>query len=72
MKLRKVTAVAALFFLFCFSASAHHTSHASRPYYGGGHHTTSHGGRYQGETNVHHKGGHYRNPKSNNQYGRHK
>ncbi len=47
-------------------------SSASRPYYGGGHHTTPHGGHYDGETNPHHKGGHYKNPRSNNQYGVHK
>jgi len=45
---------------------------ASRPYYGGGHHTASHGGSYSGETNAHHKRGHYRNWKSANRYGVHK
>jgi hypothetical protein len=45
---------------------------ASRPYYGGGNHTTPHGGHFDGETNSHHKGGHYTNPRSNNQYGVHK
>ena len=44
---------------------------SSRPYYGGGKHTASHGGHFQGETNANHKGGHYKNPKSNNQYGKH-
>ena len=47
-------------------------TYASRPYYGGSHHTNSHGGRYVGETNVHHKGGHYVNPRTNNRYGTHK
>jgi len=46
-------------------------STASRPYYGGGHHTTAHGGSYPGETNAHHKDGHYRNWKSANRYGVH-
>ena len=43
----------------------------SRPYYGGGHHSTSHGGDYPGSTNSHHKGGHYQNYSSNNRYGIH-
>jgi len=56
--------------------SAHHnTAHSpsvSRPFYGGGHHTTSHGGTYPGETNANHKNGHYRNWRSANRYGVHK
>jgi hypothetical protein len=44
---------------------------ASRPYYGGGHHTTSHGGRYPGETNAHHKHGHYQNWRTGDSYGGH-
>ena len=47
-------------------------SHSSRPYYGGGKHTESHGGHYQGEQNSHHKGGHYKNPKTSDRYGKHK
>jgi len=42
------------------------------PYYGGGHHTRSHGGHYAGSTNSHHKGGHYVNAATHNTYGRHK
>jgi len=42
-----------------------------RPYYGGGHHTASHGGSYPGSVNSHHKGGHYVNPSSDNRYGIH-
>jgi len=58
-------------------ASSHHygshpRSTASRPYYGGGHHTSSHGGSYPGSVNSHHKNGHYQNPKSHNRYGVHK
>jgi len=44
----------------------------SRPYYGGGRHTTSHGGQYPGATNAHHKNGHYQNWRSSNRYGVHK
>lgn len=42
------------------------------PYYGGGHHTKSHGGRYSGGRGSSHKGGHYKNPRTLNKYGRHK
>jgi hypothetical protein len=51
--------------------AARHSS-ASRPYYGGGKHTTSHGGQYRGATNSHHKNGHYNNWRSGNRYGVHK
>ncbi len=47
-------------------------STASRPYYGGGKHTTSHGGQYPGAMNSHHKNGHYKNWRSANRYGVHK
>jgi len=57
-------------------SSAHHStarsSSVSRPNYGGGHHTTSHGGSYPGETNANHKNGHYRNWRSADRYGVHK
>ena len=43
-----------------------------RPYYGGGHHTHSHGGHYAGGRGSSHKGGHYVNRKTNNHYGVHK
>jgi hypothetical protein len=52
-------------------STARHSS-ASRPYYGGGKHTTSHGGQYPGATNSHHKNGHYNNWRSGNRYGVHK
>ncbi|MHB1794500.1 MAG: hypothetical protein ACYCPO_05995 [Acidobacteriaceae bacterium] len=45
---------------------------AGRPYYGGGQHTTSHGGKYPGATNPHHRNGHYNNWRSDNRYGVHK
>ena len=53
-----------------YSAVRH--SSASRPYYGGGRHTTSHGGQYPGATNAHHRNGHYQNWWSGNRYGVHK
>ncbi len=57
-------------FLMCSTAiSFGQTKH---PYYGGGHHTKSHGGSYPGSTNSHHRNGHYRNYKTVNTYGRHR
>jgi hypothetical protein len=47
-------------------------SGAGRVYYGGGHHTYSHGGHYAGSAGSSHRGGHYTNPRTGNQYGRHK
>ena len=43
-----------------------------RPHYGGGKHTTPHGGHYQGGQGSSHKGGSYRNPRSGDQYGTHR
>ena len=58
------------------STTSHFTKSRSvnseRPYYGGGHHTTSHGGHYTGGHGSAHKGGHYVNPKTANHYGIHK
>jgi len=50
---------------------ARHPS-TSRPYYGGGKHTTPHGGQYPGATNSHHRNGHYNNWRTGNRYGVHK
>lgn len=46
--------------------------HRSGPYYGGGHHSESHGGNYNGGHGRSHKGGKYRNGRTGNHYGRHK
>jgi hypothetical protein len=72
MRLRKSIATIAMFLFIGLPAYGRHTHGGPRPYYGGGHHTTSHGGHYQGGRNSHHKGGHYRNSRTNNRYGRHK
>lgn len=40
--------------------------------YGGGHHTTSHGGHYAGGSGKSHKGGRYANTRTGNRYGKHK
>lgn len=71
--LRTVAILLMLLLLPCgFIDAKGKSSHSSRPYYGGGHHTTSHGGRYSGGTGPSHKGGHYKNPGTHNRYGKHK
>jgi hypothetical protein len=48
-------------------------SFAQRVRYSGSHHTVSHGGHYSGSRGgSSHKGGHYRNTRTHNHYGRHK
>lgn len=47
-------------------------SSSARPYYGGGKHTSSHGGAYNGGQGSSHRGGTYSNPRSRDRYGRHK
>jgi len=60
--------------LFAFSAPAYSkgSKGGPRPSYGGGHHTTSHGGHYAGGRGRSHKGGHYTNSASGGRYGKHK
>lgn len=48
------------------------SSGGSRTYYGGGKHSSSHGGHYQGGKGSSHKGGTYKNPKTGDRYGKHK
>lgn len=45
--------------------------HGGRISYGGGHHTTSHGGSYAGGTGSSHRGGSYINSRTGNRYGTH-
>jgi len=47
-------------------------AHTYRPYYGGGHHTVSHGGHYFLGHGSSHRGGHYTNWRTDNHYGQHK
>lgn len=67
-------AIAAIAIMFAFSAPAFAKSGrgGGRTHYGGGHHTTSHGGHYSGARGSSHKGGSYRNGRTGNRYGRHK
>lgn len=53
-------------------AEAKGHSGGSRPSYGGGKHTSSHGGHYQGGSGKSHRDGHYKNDKTSYLYGRHK
>jgi hypothetical protein len=46
-------------------------AHSPRPYYGGGHHTSSHGGSYDTSSSSH-RGGHYTSQAGSHRYGRHK
>jgi len=73
-KMKKIfrVAVFALMFLLTFAPLNAQDRSTSRPYYGGGKHSKSHGGHYQGEKNSHHKGGQYKNPRSHDRYGKHK
>lgn len=45
---------------------------SSRVSYGGGHHTSSHGGTYKGGQGSSHRGGEYKNTRTSNSYGKHK
>jgi hypothetical protein len=55
------------------AGSADARGHSSgRAYYGGGHHTVSHGGTYRGGSGSSHRGGHYSNPRTGGHYGRHR
>ncbi len=69
----KVACLAALIIASIAPAAIAGSRYSSRPYYGGGHHTSSHGGHYSGSySGSSHKGGHYNNYKTSNRYGRHK
>jgi len=46
--------------------------HGGRVSYGGGHHTTSHGGSYLGGSGSSHRGGTYVNSRTGNRYGTHR
>lgn len=63
--MRTIIAISAL--LLSISAC-----YARGPSYGGGHHTSSHGGTFTGGSGSSHRGGHYSNPATGNQYGTHK
>ena len=54
------------------SYRSHRSYSSGRVYYGGGRHTTSHGGHYAGGHGPSHKGGRYKNVRTGNRYGRHK
>ncbi|HEX2543291.1 MAG TPA: hypothetical protein VHL79_00335 [Ramlibacter sp.] len=64
--------IATVFALSPLLADAKGKSSGSRPSYGGGKHTSSHGGHYQGGKGSSHKGGDYRNTRSGDRYGKHR
>ena len=65
-KMKKILIFLAVLFL---STSAF----SQQKNYGGGHHTSSHGGTYSGgNSGSSHKGGHYINRNTGNHYGTHK
>jgi len=70
----KLIAIAAcvLMIFFTVEADAKGRSSAGRVNYGGGKHTTSHGGTYIGGSGTSHKGGRYISPTGKNLYGTHK
>jgi hypothetical protein len=72
MKTLGVMAATVMLLAFASSADARGGGHGGRISYGGGHHTTSHGGTYVGSSGSSHKGGSYRNFSTGNQYGSHK
>lgn len=52
-------------------AAARGGSHGGRVSYGGGHHTSSHGGSFAGGSGSSHRGGTYVNSRTGNRYGTH-
>jgi hypothetical protein len=72
MKMIGAIAGTVMLLAFTISADARGGGHGGRASYGGGHHTTSHGGTYMGSSGSSHKGGSYRNYSTGNQYGTHK
>lgn len=52
-------------------AVARGRGHGGRVSYGGGHHTSSHGGSFAGSSGSSHRGGTYVNSRTGNRYGTH-
>ena len=60
--------VAAMLAAFALASPA-----TARTYYGGGHHTSSHGGHFSGSYGgSSHRGEHYSSPTGGHSYGRHR
>jgi len=71
MRILRVLAFAGLSLVLLPSVYARGSRYA-RPHYGGGKHTSSHGGKYINGQGQSHKGGKYRNPSGVPVYGTHK
>jgi hypothetical protein len=74
MKMFVIALVAALAVASVASARGHGGGHSvGRVSYGGGHHTSSHGGSFSGGSGgSSHRGGHYNSPFGGHSYGTHK
>ncbi|MGY3347186.1 putative membrane protein [Bradyrhizobium sp. USDA 4459] len=66
-----ILAAVAMFLTHTEGAFARGGSHGGRVSYGGGHHTSSHGGSFAGGSGSSHRGGTYVNSRTGNRYGTH-
>jgi hypothetical protein len=72
-KMKPFSLVLSAFLLVGSPSFAKGGGHSSGPHYGGGAHSGSHGGTYKGgASGSSHKGGTYKNPNTDDQYGKHK
>ena len=71
--MRTAPLIAGLILAICLigRVDARGGGHGGRVSYGGGHHTSSHGGSYLGGSGSSHRGGSYVNSKTGNRYGTH-
>lgn len=71
MKVIAIVASLTLLIDLTAQASARGGGHGGRVSYGGGHHTSSHGGSFSGGSGSSHRGGTYTNSNTGNRYGTH-
>ncbi|RXG87326.1 hypothetical protein EAS61_18955 [Bradyrhizobium zhanjiangense] len=70
--MKLIAIVAGLLLLGVIGQANARGGHGGRVSYGGGHHTTSHGGSYLGGSGSSHRGGTYLNSRTGNRYGTHR
>ncbi|MGL3104689.1 hypothetical protein [Bradyrhizobium sp. BR 1432] len=70
--MKLIAVVAGLLLLGMIGQANARGGHGGRVSYGGGHHTTSHGGSYLGGSGSSHRGGTYVNSRTGNRYGTHR
>jgi hypothetical protein len=69
----RIATIAALFTAAALACTPVFAKGGGRANYGGGKHTSSHGGHYKGVSGgSSHKGGTYSSPRGGNDYGKHK